>query len=336
MRNQRLVAFIHHYPPCQIGGAEISLHRNFADLTKLGYECTAVCFKNSNMMPFQSDNRFELDGVNVIQAKFPTTKTFLHNIIKSHDVVFTMLFAAPSFVGFSRECKKPVVNVVCDEMDFSSAEMFKSVKDSDLVIANSFYTQKRLSDSGVKSDVLYPRFYNRLTMGKSKRKHILYVNPNRHKGHEIIRKIATEFPEYSFVILGDVGYDVLAKKPVEKIKASNVEYLGFVNDESALNDLYKEAVVTLVPSQVPETFCMVAAESIFRGTPVIASNFGALPETIGQCGMLVDDFANPEAWKTALSIFLSQKSKYDFKSQKADLAKHSDSSILDKILQERL
>jgi glycosyltransferase involved in cell wall biosynthesis len=73
-----------------------------------------------------------------------------------------------------------------------------------------------------------------------------------------------------------------------------VVFHGFVNG-AGLNAAYRNLRCVLVPSTWEEPFCMVAAESMYCGTPVIGSNLGGLPTTIGPGGRChpIDDV---EAW----------------------------------------
>jgi len=62
---------------------------------------------------------------------------------------------------------------------------------------------------------------------------------------------------------------------------NEVTILGYVS-RKRLRRLYRNAKVVVVPSRWPETFGLVAAESMAAGTPVIGSNQGALPEIISR------------------------------------------------------
>lgn len=78
--------------------------------------------------------------------------------------------------------------------------------------------------------------------------------------------------------------------------------LGYVTDQQRL-DLYRSASMLIMPS-FDEGFGLPALEALTLGLPVIAANRGALPEVIGEAGILVDpddDEAIANAMHTVLS-----------------------------------
>ena len=80
------------------------------------------------------------------------------------------------------------------------------------------------------------------------------------------------------VIAGTGLYEAELKR--QAAGCANIEFLGRV----PYNDLarwYAGARATIVPSICYETFGLTILESLQQGTPVIASDFGALPETVG-------------------------------------------------------
>ncbi len=72
-------------------------------------------------------------------------------------------------------------------------------------------------------------------------------------------------------------------------------YLGRAESQTAL----EQAWVQVVPSLWPEPFGLVAAEAMMRGTAVIVSDSGALPEVVGTGGIVVPA-ANVAALAAAL------------------------------------
>lgn len=65
-----------------------------------------------------------------------------------------------------------------------------------------------------------------------------------------------------------------------------VRFLNKLDDEKYFN-LMAGARATVMPSVWPETFGVVAVESISLGVPVVGSNMGGIPEVVGGYGVVV-------------------------------------------------
>jgi glycosyltransferase involved in cell wall biosynthesis len=76
-----------------------------------------------------------------------------------------------------------------------------------------------------------------------------------------------------------------------RAEATTIEQLGYVPDDE-LPGLYARARVLLMPS-LYEGFGLPVLEAMASGTPVVAANRGALPETCGDAALVVEpeDFA---------------------------------------------
>jgi glycosyltransferase involved in cell wall biosynthesis len=90
-----------------------------------------------------------------------------------------------------------------------------------------------------------------------------------------------------------VGEDGGQRGPMEaKAKAlgvsERVHVLGHVDDDTVLSAAYREARLTVLPSEY-EAFGLVLLESLAVGTPVVASRVGGIPEFVedGKAGLLV-------------------------------------------------
>lgn len=86
--------------------------------------------------------------------------------------------------------------------------------------------------------------------------------------------------------------------------AGRVRHLGYVPDEQR-RALYEQARLLVLPS-FNEGFGLPVLEAMTVGVPVIASTRGALPEVLGDAGLLVDP-DNPHTLATAMSRMLGDR-----------------------------
>jgi glycosyltransferase involved in cell wall biosynthesis len=100
------------------------------------------------------------------------------------------------------------------------------------------------------------------------------------------------------VALSKPWLEALTKEPL----ASKAVHLGYVADDER-EALYKGASVLVLPS-FNEGFGLPVLEAMTVGVPVIASNRGALPEVLGNAGMLIDP-EDPDSLTAALERMLT-------------------------------
>lgn len=105
---------------------------------------------------------------------------------------------------------------------------------------------------------------------------------------EMFERVAMALPELGLVIVGRSGWN--AEHTIARVRSSSfrnrIRMVGYVSDE-AMPALYSASEVLVFPS-LYEGFGMPALEAMACGTPVIASNRGALPEICGDAAILVD------------------------------------------------
>ncbi len=106
---------------------------------------------------------------------------------------------------------------------------------------------------------------------------------------------------------GDYWKDPLIHEEIERLNlASRVQTLGFVKD-TKLASFYRGAIAFVSPS-LYEGFCLPAVEAMACGGPVIVSTAGALPEIVGDSGILVDP-QNAKVLARAMTVMVFDERK---------------------------
>jgi len=99
------------------------------------------------------------------------------------------------------------------------------------------------------------------------------------------------------------GADAVLNRLNQPPLAGKVQHLGYVADERR-EQLFREASMLVMPS-LDEGFGMPALEAMTIGVPVVAANRGALPEVVGDAGLLVEP--DPEALAQAMKQILDNQ-----------------------------
>jgi glycosyltransferase involved in cell wall biosynthesis len=102
--------------------------------------------------------------------------------------------------------------------------------------------------------------------------------------------VEREAPEARLVLVGEDGgmRPAIETRVRERGLASRVHLVGHVADDALLAAAYREARLTVLPSEY-EAFGLVLLESLAAGTAVVASRVGGIPEVVedGRAGRLV-------------------------------------------------
>jgi len=129
----------------------------------------------------------------------------------------------------------------------------------------------------------------RVHCDREERQYVTFVNPVPAKGVRlaagVIRELAERRPDIPILVVAGRGdVDGLARSGVDLGRVETVHRMPNTPDP---RDFLRRTRVLLMPSLEEETFGRVAAEAILNGIPVVASDRGALPDTVGEAGIVV-------------------------------------------------
>jgi len=143
-------------------------------------------------------------------------------------------------------------------------------------------------------------------------RHFLYpAITNPHKNHrtllEAFAKVVAVRDDAVLTLTGAPGpAEGAVKSAIEALGLSNtVRRLGRVSAEQ-LDALFRDAVALVYPS-IYEGFGLPLAEAMAMGCPVIASDRTALPEVVGDAGILLDP-DDVDGWAEAMLRLLDDES----------------------------
>jgi len=153
------------------------------------------------------------------------------------------------------------------------------------------FHQRRLGlDGTVISD---PVRLDRLMVDRPEPRFVTFINPQPEKGMSVFARIALELgqrrPDIPLLLVEGRGTsDALAGLEVDLSGLTNLNRMANTPDP---RDFYRVSRVVLMPSLWRESLGRVPIEAMANGIPVLASDRGALPETLGDAGFV---FTIPE------------------------------------------
>lgn len=117
----------------------------------------------------------------------------------------------------------------------------------------------------------------------------VFVNSTVEKGVAVFARIADELgrrrPDIPFLVVEAKGTEAdVAACGLDLRVHGNVFFHGHTNDPRRF---WRIARICLLPSLVAENQPLVAIEAMINGVPVIGSNRGGIPETLGRAGLII-------------------------------------------------
>jgi glycosyltransferase involved in cell wall biosynthesis len=132
--------------------------------------------------------------------------------------------------------------------------------------------------------------WRRIETARQGPQYVTFVNPEPAKGVFVFARIAEVLagrrPDIPLLVVeGRGNRDRLKQAGLDISGLPNLRIMESTHDP---RKFYAASKLILMPSLWNESFGRVAAEAMVNGIPVLASNRGALPETVGDGGFLFD------------------------------------------------
>ena len=323
-------------PPC--GGCEISTWNYFKKLSKY-YSIHCFCFLSDNSK-FKSEEFFIKDKIHITRSNRDIPKVMDEFIKeKNPDMIVSQLFFSDVMIDQAAKHGVPVVffshgifedfcmhqvRGTCHYQDILTCPYERGCLNSETInnYAKKYnYCSEIVCNSKFMIDafnrffpdlnninLVYPDFdYDLFYDGSNSQidhdKTIVFaVNSNITKGSKFVVDLARNNPDKRFIYAGcsDAHLSWFAFAP-------NIEAHGKVSREQ-MKEFYKMADVTILPTQLHESFSGVAYESILCGTPVLASNKGNLKYIISDSsyGKLFDNF-DAQEWTDGINEYSDKR-----------------------------
>jgi len=183
-------------------------------------------------------------------------------------------------------------------------------------IANSHFTAERFQEAfSLPAVVIPPVFKAQDYRTVSSGDNVTFINPHPHKGVGIAAKLVAKCPDIPFCFVR--SWDIPEQETfLCELKRKN-QNLTLARPTRRMKDIYRRAKILLAPSRWEEAWGRVATEAQFSGIPVLASNKGGLPESVGPGGIQLDPDGPIENWVEALRRMWFDKAFYADLSAKA-------------------
>jgi glycosyltransferase involved in cell wall biosynthesis len=317
-----LLTSTHSYPPQRVGGVELNTHELCLELGRAGHHVAALAtIEPRGLLGLTNRIRRKLPG----GPKFPADRRMGYPVYRGWHVAE----AAPEIVrrfdphvavaqgtgpvptaGAFLDAGVPTVLYLHDvEFDLLGG----AVPDDPrlLVIANSEFTARRAArELGVEAPVIPPLIRPEAYRVASRRERVVFVNPHPWKGVEIALQLAESRPDVPFLFVESwpLRADSREEYGNRVARLPNVEWRGPAGD---MREVYREARLLLVPSVWEEAWGRIVTEAQVSGIPVLGSDRGGLPESVGAGGVLVDPEAPLERWVHALSRLWDDPAEYE-------------------------
>jgi len=315
--------------PFFLGGAARSAHYVLSALARdLGSVCTALGSADFTGAPWQYPAPADYAALGIKDVKrtghslsvdcgytVTVSNDFSRALLTaidtfSPDLLWAQLDGAATVLEIGQQKGVRALYFMRDA-ELKPAEMASIAATGAHIVCNSSFLARRVEEvTGRKASFVYPSLDALLEVTGDRAGYLTMINPHRVKGIDTFLEIARTLPDLNFMLVESWQLDeaALAALAARLKDLPNVLFQRRVAD---MRPIYGKTRLLLVPSVWEEAFGRVAIEAQSCGIPVIASARGGLPESVGEGGILIRHYRDPQAWVNAIKRVLSEQNLYD-------------------------
>ena len=332
-----LLATTHSYLPDIVHGSTKSIHELCVQLNQRGISAGVLCggFSGNDNKKVMVQRR-DYGGYPVYRANFVVRA--VNWVIKDFqpDLVVVQVGAIFPLTNAILQAGIPVM-VYFRDIEFRDHHGMFMPHERICYVANTRFTADRFKALlGLDCKILPPPLKREDYETDTTREQVLFIGSHPFKGIELAIRMAEECQHIPFMFVESWEVPEVWKQYYKSrvLKNKNSTWSAPVHN---MLDIYSRASVLLVPSVWEETNGRVVTEAQLSGIPVLASDRGGLPDTVGPGGHVLPVHSPLETWITTLERMLNDKEEYEKLSENAK--KHAwrpeldPSSIMDKFIE---
>ena len=300
------------YLPQKVGGAESSTHEMIEALSKRGNVCAVLSGLGAQPSFLQYKNRLKSKIFNEISPVdhsmgYPvyrgwSVKEAIPEIVEKVNPDVAILMPCDGYANeythvLAKSCVPTVLHLRDAEFDALGDPHEMNLVG---VFSNSNFIADKFHDNfNIETSVFYNVFEREKYEVPEAGRFVTFINPVEIKGLEIALELARLNPSIPFLFVEGWQLKVKEKQRLfDQLKSlSNVKWYPRVLD---MRKVYSQTRLLIVPSQSEEAWGRVVTEAHMSGIPVIASEVGGLPESVGPGGILVNK-NDMTGWHDALN-----------------------------------